>query len=64
MMSTLMIAMVVMSICLHSQVYENLYQAMVSSPKALERPSWWKEVLQKPVVGSLHENIQLTKSKL
>ena len=26
------------------QVYKNIFQAVVTTPKALERPTWWREV--------------------
>ena len=40
---------------LHShltQVYKNLYQAVVTTPNAFERPVWWREVGQKVEPGS------------
>ncbi|XP_064619256.1 peroxisomal acyl-coenzyme A oxidase 3-like [Lineus longissimus] len=40
------------------QIYKNLYSAMLQTPNALERPTWWKEFIEKPVVGGL------TKAKL
>ena len=30
-----------------TQVYKNLYQAVVTTPNAFERPVWWREVGQK-----------------
>ncbi|XP_041457077.1 peroxisomal acyl-coenzyme A oxidase 3-like isoform X1 [Lytechinus variegatus] len=35
------------------QVYKRLYNAILQTPNCLERPSWWKEFLDKPAVGSL-----------
>ncbi|XP_071946263.1 peroxisomal acyl-coenzyme A oxidase 3-like [Antedon mediterranea] len=34
------------------QLYKNLYGALIQEEGALERPSWWKEFVQKPVKGS------------
>eukprot|EP00105_Crassostrea_gigas_P046129 XP_019930277.1 PREDICTED: peroxisomal acyl-coenzyme A oxidase 3-like [Crassostrea gigas] len=34
------------------QIYKNLYSAMIQGPNALERPSYWKEFVNKPVFGS------------
>lgn len=34
------------------QIYKNLYSAMIQGPNALERPSYWKEFVNKPVIGS------------
>ena len=46
------------------QVYKHLYQALVTAPKALERPSWWKEIVDKPVVGSRRDQIAPPRAKL
>ena len=43
------------------QVYESLYRAMITTPGAMERPKWWKEVLDRPVRGSKNDEL---KSKL
>ncbi|XP_033123209.1 peroxisomal acyl-coenzyme A oxidase 3-like isoform X2 [Anneissia japonica] len=34
------------------EVYKNLYGALIQGPGALERPSWWREFLEKPKIGS------------
>eukprot|EP00057_Strongylocentrotus_purpuratus_P031918 XP_786081.3 PREDICTED: peroxisomal acyl-coenzyme A oxidase 3 [Strongylocentrotus purpuratus] len=34
------------------QVYKRLYNAILQTPKCLERPDWWKEFLDTPIVGS------------
>lgn len=35
------------------QIYKNLYGAMLQTPNALERPTWWKHFADKPLVGGL-----------
>ncbi|XP_041457080.1 peroxisomal acyl-coenzyme A oxidase 3-like [Lytechinus variegatus] len=39
--------------CADGQVYKRLYNAILQTPNCLERPSWWKEFLDKPAVGSV-----------
>ncbi|XP_070572098.1 peroxisomal acyl-coenzyme A oxidase 3-like [Ptychodera flava] len=39
------------------QIYKNLYSAIMRTPKVLERPSWWREFVKKPIVGSLHKKL-------
>ncbi len=53
-----------MPICLFLQVYKNLYDAMLANPKAFERPSWWKEAVQWPEVGSREDQVAPPRSKL
>lgn len=38
------------------QIYKNLYTAMINGNKALERADWWKEFVDKPVVGRLRQS--------
>lgn len=38
------------------QIYKNLYGAMLQGPRALERPDWWRDFVNKPVVGSLKKS--------
>ncbi|KAL4223611.1 acyl-Coenzyme A oxidase [Mactra antiquata] len=38
------------------QIYKNLYGAMLQGHRALERPDWWREFADKPVVGSLRKS--------
>ncbi|KAJ8312588.1 hypothetical protein KUTeg_009961, partial [Tegillarca granosa] len=33
------------------QIYKNLYGAMLQGKNALERPDWWREFVDKPIVG-------------
>ena len=47
-----------------TQVYKNLYQALVTSPDAFTRPHWWCEFAEKPVPGSRHSEIYHQKAKL
>ncbi|GIY03208.1 peroxisomal acyl-coenzyme A oxidase 3 [Caerostris darwini] len=35
------------------QVYKNLYECILNTPGALERPAWWREFLDKPQVQSI-----------
>ncbi|XP_071501101.1 peroxisomal acyl-coenzyme A oxidase 3-like [Diadema antillarum] len=35
------------------QIYKRLYNAILQTPECLQRPDWWKEFLDKPVIGSL-----------
>jgi len=46
------------------QAYKHLYQAMVTGPKALERPSWWREVVDKPIPGCRNHEIAPPRAKL
>ncbi|CAI8050684.1 Peroxisomal acyl-coenzyme A oxidase 3 [Geodia barretti] len=46
------------------QVYERLFQAMVTRPGSLERPSWWKEMAGQTAAGSLHSQIAPPRAKL
>ena len=39
------------------QIYKNLYGAMIQGPKALERPEYWREFADKPVIGRLRSNL-------
>lgn len=39
------------------QIYKNLYGAMIQGPRALERPDYWREFADKPVVGRLKSNL-------
>ncbi|KAG8199726.1 hypothetical protein JTE90_000822 [Oedothorax gibbosus] len=39
------------------QIYKNLYECILNTPGALERPAWWREFLDKP-------NVQSIKAKL
>ena len=39
------------------QIYKNLYAAMIQGPNALERPKYWTEFVDKPVVGRLRSNL-------
>ncbi|GBM47709.1 Peroxisomal acyl-coenzyme A oxidase 3 [Araneus ventricosus] len=39
------------------EVYKNLYDAIIQTPGSLDRPSWWKEFLQKPKVHSLQAKL-------
>lgn len=34
------------------QIYKNLYGAMIQGKNALERPNWWREFVDKPIIGS------------
>ncbi|CAB4000251.1 Peroxisomal acyl-coenzyme A oxidase 3 [Paramuricea clavata] len=36
----------------NGKALENLYQAVLSDPKNTQRPSWWKDFMEKPVKGS------------
>lgn len=45
----------------NGEAYKNLYQAMITNSKALERPSWWQEIIERPVPGCRHSQF---KSKL
>lgn len=38
------------------QIYKNLYGAMIQGERALERPDWWQEFVDKPVVGRLRKS--------
>ncbi|KAF8767131.1 Peroxisomal acyl-coenzyme A oxidase 3 like protein [Argiope bruennichi] len=35
------------------QVYKNLYECILNTPAALDRPAWWREFLDKPNVLSI-----------
>ncbi|GFQ87345.1 peroxisomal acyl-coenzyme A oxidase 3 [Trichonephila clavata] len=35
------------------QVYKNLYECILNTPGALERPAWWREFVVKPEVRSI-----------
>ncbi|GFU09217.1 peroxisomal acyl-coenzyme A oxidase 3 [Nephila pilipes] len=35
------------------QVYKNLYECILNTPGALERPAWWREFIVKPEVRSI-----------
>ena len=35
------------------KIYKRLYNAILQTPDCLQRPDWWKEFLDKPVIGSL-----------
>ncbi|XP_035690626.1 peroxisomal acyl-coenzyme A oxidase 3-like [Branchiostoma floridae] len=35
------------------QIYKNLWTSMLSAPRVLERPSWWRDFMDKPVIGSV-----------
>ncbi|KAH3891559.1 hypothetical protein DPMN_015663 [Dreissena polymorpha] len=37
------------------QIYKNLYGAMLQGERALERPHWWRDFVDKPVVGRLRQ---------
>ncbi|CAN7985934.1 unnamed protein product [Ixodes hexagonus] len=39
--------------CSDGQVYKKLYQSFLHSPGSMQRAPWWKEFLDKPVMGSL-----------
>ena len=39
------------------QVYEDLYQSMITGPGALEKAEWWKDIANRPKRGSLHHEI-------
>ena len=41
------------------QIYKNLYNSFLRTPKVLERASVWKDFLDKPVVGILNPNAKL-----
>lgn len=43
------------------QVYKNLFQALVTRPGALERPSFWKEIVADVEAGSKHDLIAKAK---
>jgi len=38
------------------EIYKNLYGAMLQGNKALERPDWWREFVDKPIVGGLRKS--------
>ena len=49
------------------QIYKNLFQSILSSPQSMDRPHWWREFTNTPVVGSRHKDMaeeELTKAKL
>lgn len=33
------------------EIYKNLYNAMINTPNCFERPDWWEEFVNKPVIG-------------
>ncbi|XP_063396634.1 peroxisomal acyl-coenzyme A oxidase 3-like [Mytilus trossulus] len=33
------------------EIYKNLYNAMINTPNCFERPDWWQEFVNKPVIG-------------
>ncbi|XP_015915555.2 peroxisomal acyl-coenzyme A oxidase 3 [Parasteatoda tepidariorum] len=35
------------------QIYKNLYECILNTPGALDRPAWWREFLDKPAVQSI-----------
>ncbi|KAL5015832.1 hypothetical protein ScPMuIL_005421 [Solemya velum] len=37
------------------QAYKNLYSAMLQTPDVFKRPDWWKEFVNKPLVGALRQ---------
>ncbi|XP_071509287.1 peroxisomal acyl-coenzyme A oxidase 3-like [Diadema antillarum] len=39
--------------CADGEIYKRLYNAILQTPECLQRPDWWKEFLDKPVIGSL-----------
>lgn len=39
--------------CSDGQVYKKLFQSFIVSPGGTQRATWWKEFLDKPVMGSL-----------
>ncbi|KAG8199728.1 hypothetical protein JTE90_000824 [Oedothorax gibbosus] len=39
------------------EVYKNMYDAIIQTPGSLERPTWWKEFMQKPNVHSLQAKL-------
>ena len=41
----------------NGEAYKNLYQAMITNPKSLERPSWWEEIVERPIPGCKHSQI-------
>lgn len=39
------------------QIYKNLLQSILSSPQSMDRPHWWQEFTNTPVVGSRSKDI-------
>ena len=39
------------------QVYKRLYQAMLTHHGALERPSYWRDLVDRPEVGKYRDRI-------
>ena len=39
------------------QIYKNLFQSVLSSPHSMDRPHWWQEFTDTPVVGSRHKDM-------
>ena len=48
----------------NGQVYQNLFGAMLSSNNSTGRISWWRDVMDKPIIGSRHDLIVKNRSKL
>ena len=48
------------------QIYKNLLQSILSSPQSMDRPHWWHEFTNTPVVGSRHKDMaeEHTRAKL
>ena len=41
----------------NGEIYKNLFQSVLSSPHSMDRPHWWQEFTNTPVVGSRHKDM-------